>query len=98
MELRLCKCGCGTEMPSTNKWEYIRGHKPAELSHKKKPGKGTTALAKRERPIVIDQQLEDEAPVYVTCEISVPQLDKIYNLLPAAQRGTAVLAGVEDLD
>jgi hypothetical protein len=24
---RLCKCGCGTEMPSTNKWEYYRGHK-----------------------------------------------------------------------
>jgi hypothetical protein len=54
-------------------------------------------LAKREKPVVIDQQLEQE-PEYVSCEISVPQLDKIYNLLPGHAKAVAVLNGVEELD
>jgi hypothetical protein len=54
-------------------------------------------LAKRERPVIIDPPAED-ATEYITCEISVPQLDKIYALLPAKSKAAAVLNGVEDLD
>jgi hypothetical protein len=75
---------------------------PVELQARHKPkgkklGSGTTALAKREKPVVIDQELEPSQLEYVSCEISVSQLDKIYNLLPASSKAIAVLNGVEDL-
>ena len=80
---KLCECGCGTEMQGSSRWNYVRGHKPK-----------STALAKRGVDIVIDPP---DDTVWVTCEVSVAQLNKIYSLLPPQQKGTAVLAGIEDL-
>lgn len=72
----------------------IRGPKHG----RKARGSGTTALAKREHPIVIDAQVEKaDQTEYVDCQIAVSQLDKIYNLLPASSKAVAVLNGVEDL-
>lgn len=79
-------------MSGQNNWEYKRGHKPK--------GSGSTpprtALAKRQKPIVIDAVIEDEADSedateYIDCQISVPQLDTIYNLLQPRQKAMAVL-------
>ncbi|HWF06781.1 MAG TPA: hypothetical protein VHA06_24035 [Candidatus Angelobacter sp.] len=33
---KVCKCGCGQEMPAASKWAYIKGHKPGVETKKKK--------------------------------------------------------------
>lgn len=91
MSTRVCKCGCGTEMPSSNKWEYMRGHKPKTS---KRLGGPSNALAKREALIVIEQPDEQE-PESVNCDITVPQLDVIYSLLQPRQKAVAVLTGLD---
>jgi hypothetical protein len=96
MDTKPCACGCGEAINAGSPWKFKRGHKPGGKSKRLPPP--STGLAKREKPIVIDQQLEQEEPEYVTCEISVPQLDKIYNLLPGHAKAVAVLNGVEELD
>jgi hypothetical protein len=95
---RLCGCGCGEEITGANSWKFKRGHKPQSGSKRLPPP--STALAKRERQSVIDAPADEDQDqvVYVDCQISVPQLDKIYSLLAPTAKAIAVLTGVDNLD
>ena len=83
---KLCKCGCGTELPANYSWAYIRGHKP-------KPG---SAAAKE---LVSDAQsnfagkpsAKGEARVrsaggHFTIKLSLAGLDAVWNSLSAERK------------
>lgn len=92
MDERICKCGCDEPMTGANNWEYKRGHKP-----KGKKLYAGARLARREKPIVIDAEIEAEAePEFVECLVSVPQLDAIYALLQPRQKALAVLNALNE--
>jgi hypothetical protein len=46
--VRLCKCGCGTEVPASNRFSYINGHrarKPHGQAKRGRPKKAAVATA-----------------------------------------------------
>lgn len=92
MEKRYCAGGCGEEISpdgkNAYKWGHRNGCKPATPPPSDK-------LAKRERPIVIDAQVEDTEE-YVDCQISVSQIDTIYGLLQPRQKAMAVLSALNE--
>lgn len=106
--MAICACGCGGEMNEGSKWKYLRGHKPKPEGGAKKRstpplnGKGT-ALARRQAEIVIDapedgeaESEDGDAAEYVSCEISVTQLDKVYAMLSPQAKAMAVLNGLNE--
>ena len=95
METKPCACNCGEMISADSPWKYKRGHKP-KLGSGSSRSTPRTGLAKRERPIVIEAQLEAAEPEYVDCQISVPQLDTIFSLLKPHSKAIAVLNGLEE--
>lgn len=94
MEKRYCAGGCGEEIPSDSRTSFKWGHKNGCNSRATPP---RTALAKRERPIVIDAVAEDaDAVEFVDCQISITQLDTIYGLLQPRQKAAAVLNALNE--
>jgi hypothetical protein len=91
MEKRYCAGGCGEEIPADGKLSHKWGHK----NGCKRLPPPSTGLAKREKPLVIDAQVEADETEYVDCQISVPQLDTIYSLLQPHSKAVAVLTGLD---
>ena len=73
----------------------IRGPRKGRGKHKRLPPP-STALAKRGEVIELDPPEQEDDTVYVDCQISVPQLDKVYNLLTPRQKALAVLTGLDE--
>jgi hypothetical protein len=86
---KLCKCGCGGEMPPGSSWSYLRGHKP-------KTGAPAIAAAKA---LVADAQAgfagrpaaKGEASVrgtggHFTIKLSEGGLDAVWNSLSAERK------------
>ena len=89
MEKRLCAGGCGEEIPAgprTYKW----GHKGG--CNKRKSSPPPSKKGAKPEPEVIEE-VEEEV---VECQMTVPQIDAIYNLLTPVQKAIAVLSGLNE--
>jgi len=86
MEPRLCKCGCGTEMPNTNKWEYLRGHKTSD-NRTAPPRKPKTTS-----PVAEEDEVE-EAPTRAV-EMNDAQFNRIWEMFSLNQKAFAVVYGL----
>jgi hypothetical protein len=42
---RMCKCGCGTEVPASNRFSYINGHRPRKATRRAKAAKPANGAA-----------------------------------------------------
>ena len=94
--MAVCECGCGGEMNAGSKWKFLRGHKP---KGKLGGGRSTTALARREAQVVIDapeDDVEGDAEIYVDCQMSVSQIDKVLGFLSPQAKAVAMLNGLNE--
>lgn len=81
MEERFCKCGCETVMPETNRWEYVRGHKPGGAKKKAKPTGAKKAAKAAEPEITL---------VTLTVDLTEERLDQMWAALDIGSKGAAI--------
>ena len=80
MEKRTCAGGCGEEIPADNKSGYKWGHK-----------NGCPASEVNPRPSNLEAiEAVDDTASWTTIELHETHLDRIWNMLPLAEKSLAI--------
>jgi hypothetical protein len=82
--MKLCKCGCETEISENNNWEYKRGHKPGG-GKKKKKKKGSTPRTPRAKPESADVDM-----VTLSIDLTEERLNQMWGKLDIGSKGAAI--------